>query len=460
MADHKRNIIQLIADDLGLCLRCYGLKNIQTPNIDNLTAEGTKSTHAFASTASCCGSRSTIYTGLHTHENGQYGLAHGYNHFQTHDHIETVPQIFNTLGYQTGIIESKSRDVTWNVSRAEAFFEKAKETNRAFHLTIGFRDPHRDDSREGFGNDEEDVIAANINVPEYRTEDVEIPSFISDVPELRTELVEYYKSISRMDVGVGLIMQALKKHGLQENTLVIFVSDNGAPFLNSKTTLYDAGVKLPLIVRCPGSPRSIVNPNMVSFLDILPTCLDWAGATDSAVRTANTGKSPPQFGQSFLSILDSSELLPADKWKQHVFGSHTFHEIQNYWPTRFLRIRNVDGPVMIGKRPLEKYLFRGPEELFDLENDPDEVHNLVGEKEYEADLLDCRAKVEAWQYETNDVWLFKDGISAIASQKHQEMGMKLPDRFDLDLESPGNQVGPHWAPTQPRTVSALHTEFG
>jgi N-sulfoglucosamine sulfohydrolase len=305
---------------------------------------------------------------------------------------------------------------------------------------------------------------------------VEIPFYLSDVPEVRLELVEYYKAISRMDIGVGLIMDALEKHMLAENTLVIFVSDNGAPFLNSKTTLYDAGVKLPLIVRSPGSTRGVVNPNMVSFLDILPTCLDWVGASKANVKTDNTGKSPKRLGNSFLSILESPEMLPDQKWAQHVFGSHTFHEIQNYWPTRFLRtprfkyhrniawrldfpfgtdlygslswegIRNAGGSVMIGKRPLEKYLFRGPEELFDLENDPEEVHNLASNKEYEALLLECRFKVETWQYQTGDVWLFKDGVSVITSEAHQRQGMKLRDRFEVDPLSPGNQQGPHWVP--------------
>ncbi len=113
------------------------------------------------------------------------------------------------------------------------------------------RDPHRDETREGFGNDEDDV--KDIPVPDYKLEDVEVPQFISMSLELRIELVEYYKSISRMDIGVGLILEELAKRGLDKNTLVIFVSDNGAPFLNSKTTLYDAGVRLPLVVRRPGA---------------------------------------------------------------------------------------------------------------------------------------------------------------------------------------------------------------
>lgn len=336
MVENQKNVVLIIADDLGLMLGCYGLKAIKTPHVDQLAAEGSRFTNAFASTASCSGSRSTIYTGLHTHQNGQYGLQHGLNHFQTHEHIETTPQIFRSIGYQTGIIgkvhvgprevypwewfsPSLTRDVRSNAAEAGRFFDKAAHTGRPFHLTVGLRDPHRDETREGFGNDEEDV--RNIPVPNYNPEDVEIPSFISDVPELRTELVEYYKSISRMDLGVGLVLKELAARGLDKNTLVIFVSDNGAPFLNSKTTLYDAGIKLPLLVRKPGGVPGIVNPNMISFLDILPTCIDWAGLNDRDIKTNNTGKSPPRYGTSFLRILDTREPLAAEDWQQEVFGS-------------------------------------------------------------------------------------------------------------------------------------------
>ncbi|KAH7035805.1 alkaline-phosphatase-like protein [Microdochium trichocladiopsis] len=500
-----RNIVQIIADDLGLMLGCYGTRAIQTPNIDKLAAEGTCFTHAFASTASCSGSRSTIYTGLHTHQNGQYGLNHGRNHFQTHDHIETLPRIFASLGYQTGIIAkvhvgprsvypwdwfspSDSRDVAANATEAGRFFDHARETKRPFHLTVGFRDPHRDTTRGGFGNDDGDV--AHIPVPDYQLQDVEIPDFISDVPALRAELVEYYKSITRMDHGVGLIMRELASRGLDQNTLVLFLSDNGAPFVNSKTTLYDAGVRLPLIVRQPGSTaQGVVNPNMVSFLDILPTCIDWATSSSpassaGAPETTSTSLSPPRLGRSFLCILAADKELPAEQWpQQYVFGSHTFHEIQNYWPTRFMRTRRfkyhrniawkldfpfgtdlygslsweglrnsgaavvtetgdseeqeTDTPeVMIGRRRLSRYIHRGPEELFDLVADPHEVENLAARPKHRATLAAMRQAVEDWQYLTDDVWLMKDGASAISSARYQQQGLKLRDRFDFDPKHP------------------------
>ncbi|CZR58869.1 related to N-sulphoglucosamine sulphohydrolase precursor [Phialocephala subalpina] len=485
---NKKNILFLIADDLGKYLGCYGVKSIKTPNIDKLASHGTKFDMAFTSTASCSASRSVIYTGLHTHENGQYGLANGRNHFATFDHVETMPEIFNSLGYRTGIIgkvhvgpesvypweikeESETRDVGWVADAAEAFFMVAKETKRLFHLTVGYVDPHRDLTRSGFGN--KDIHDPRIRVPEIKPKDVEVPPLLSDLSEVRTELAEYYQSICRLDIGVGLILQALERQGLADSTMVCFVSDNGPPFMNSKTTLYDAGIRLPVIIRTPNhSNPGTVNPNMISYIDFLPTLLDWAGAPGH--ETPSKTNSPPRLGKSFLPILESSTVLPESGWQHHVFGSHTFHEVQNYWPTRFLRtrrykyhrnlawrldfpfatdiygslswegIRNTPPPVMVGSRPLKNYIWRPAEELYDLENDPQEVKNLAGEKEYEELMKELRAKLENWQLETKDLWLYRDGVSVVINEHHREAGLRIPDRFEIDVERPGNRDVESW----------------
>ncbi|OZJ01632.1 hypothetical protein BZG36_05628, partial [Bifiguratus adelaidae] len=413
------------------------------------------------------GSRSVIYSGLHTHENGQYGLQHREHHFMTFDHIETAPKLLGDLGYLTGIIgkvhvgpasvypwtvrdESDTRDVTWVAERAEAFFAKAKEADKPFYLTVGYMDPHRDSTRSGFAND---ANYRDVQDMIYDPAKLVVPPFLSDLPEVRLELAEYYRSINRMDQGVGKILTALDKAGLADETLVVFVSDNGSPFLNSKTTLYDAGVRLPLIVRRPGGEPGVINPNLVSFIDILPTFLDWAGHGDLKGN---------RLGRSFLPLLEEKEEVP--DWDK-VFGSHTFHEITNYYPTRFLRtqrykyhrnvawkldfpfsvdlygslsweaMRNIE-PVMIGSRPLKSYVQRPPEELYDLEVDPREVNNLASDPAHTALLLKFRKILEEWQRQTKDPWLYRDGMSVTGIQAHLDAGLKVPDRFDFDISNP------------------------
>ena len=103
MASPSKNCLFIVADDLGKYVGAYGCKSVQTPRLDDLAKQSVKFDLAFASTASCSGSRSTIYTGLHTHENGQYGLNQVATHFQTFEHVDTLPQLFNSSGYLTGV---------------------------------------------------------------------------------------------------------------------------------------------------------------------------------------------------------------------------------------------------------------------------------------------------------------------------------------------------------------------
>lgn len=462
------NILLLIADDLGRMTGCYGEPSIQTPHIDALARSGTQFDMAFTSTASCSASRSVIYTGLHTHETGQYGLHHDHHHFMTFSHVETAPKLMAEAGYHTGIIgkihvgppdvypwttreESATRDVDWVADRAQAYFDARRRADQPFFLTVGFIDPHRDETRGGFGNE-----TFGAKDPEFDPEQVHVPAFLTDLPEVRRELAQYYRSVHRLDRGVGMVMERLQQSGLADDTLVVFLSDNGAPFLNSKTTLFDAGVHLPLIMRLPGQKSGIRNPNMVSFTDLLPTFLDLAHAN----ATPGLRK-----GKSLLPILESTS-LHAD-WEV-VFGSHTFHEVTNYWPTRFLRTprykyhRNVawqldfpfsgdiygslswdairrQDPVMIGQRSLAAYVRRPPEELFDLENDPTEIRNLALEPQAREMLAGFRERLENWQRETNDPWLYRDGVSVRAVQTHLNNGMTLPDRFDFDIDKPAGQ---------------------
>lgn len=496
-----KNILFMIADDLGRNLTCYGSPDCQTPNIDHLASEGTKFDMAFTSTASCSGSRSVIYTGLHTHENGTWGLANGRNHFMTFDQIETMPELFNSVGYNTGIIgkihvgppakypwktndEAKTRDTAWVADRAESFFGTAKTFGRPFMLTIGFIDPHRADAdRGGFGNLDEGYDA-RIKDVRYDPKEILIPRWTTDLPETRQELAEYYRSINRLDQGVGLVLEALERQGFKDDTMVIFLSDNGPPFINSKTTLYDAGVHLPLIIRCPGhTSPGVVSPNLVSYIDLLPTLLDYSGNGH-----LNQPEQTVRCGRSLLPIL--AEQNPLDAWS-YVFGSHTLHEITNYWPTRFFRDRrykyhrnltwqlpfpfatdlymsltwegirnsapNGDG-VKIGLRPLSQYINRPPEELYDLIADPDEIHNLATDSEHEMLLRSMRKKMEDWQVATGDRFLFRDGISATQGQGYmfEDRTMRLPDRFDLDVANPGNR-GPAISWNQDGTIkSTLH----
>ena len=168
-----------------------------------------------------------------------------------------------------------------------------------------------------------------------------MPAHLPDLPEVRRDLADYYESISRLDSGVGLLLDALRETAHGDDTLVIYMSDNGRPFPGAKTTLYDDGIHLPLIVSSPAQgKRGVRNNAMVSWVDIMPTILDWAGVSPPTTQRLA--------GRSILPILEQSDPQGWDR----VFASHGFHEIQQYYPMRALRTREYKYIVNLAA-PLE-----------------------------------------------------------------------------------------------------------
>jgi N-sulfoglucosamine sulfohydrolase len=325
----RRNVVLLIADDLGLDLGCYGNAAIKTPNIDGLAKRGTRFANGFATVSSCSPSRATLYTGLHTHTSGQYGLAHAEHNQHTKANVKSLPGYLKAAGYRTGILAKVhvlprevypfdveapaggGRNVALIAKAAKQFIDESAE--RPFCLVVGFTDPHR--AGTGFANDK-----TYPGVPEVRYDprDVQLPHHVPDRPEVRRDFAEYYQSVSRLDHGVGLVLKVLEETRRADDTLVIFLSDNGIPFPGAKTTLYDPGLHLPLIVSSPAQKkRGIVNEAMASWVDVLPTIFDWTGV-----------KAPPGLaGRSLLPILGEER----PKGWDEVYGSHQFHEVTTFW---------------------------------------------------------------------------------------------------------------------------------
>ncbi len=435
-----RNVLLLIGDDLGRQLGGYGDPDAMTPNIDRLAAEGVRFSHAFAAVSSCSPSRSTIYTGQFVHTNGQYGLAHAAHHGRTHEGIKSIPSYLNEAGYRTGIIAKlhvepasvypftdnlggEGRNVSDLAARARKFFADCGE--KPFFLAIGYTAPHR--GKQGFDNGENrpGVVPAVFDPAKLA-----VPGFLPDLPEVREDLADYHQSVNRLDQGVGMILKVLEESGQAGRTLVIFLSDNGLPFPGGKTELYDPGIHLPLIVRSPpGTKRGIVNAAMVSWVDLLPTVLDWAGVK------------PPKGlpGRSFLPVLEQEK---PEGWDE-IHASHIYHEIPMYYPMRAVRtrthklIRNLahelPAPVAsdltkgaswqaiwkrrvthLGGRTMDAYVHRPLEELYDLDKDPLETKNLAADPASAAVLADLRRRMETWREATKDPWLEKERLDADA----------------------------------------------
>ena len=431
----RRNVVLMIADDLGLDLGCYGNTKVHTPNLDTLARNGVRFSNGFSTVSSCSPSRAVILTGLFSHSNGQYGLAHEPTNQHSFFSIKSLPRRLRAAGYRTGLVgklhvepkdrypfdtvhkgEGGNRDVTEMAEKAKQFFSESN--NKPFFLLVGFGDPHRTSS--GFGSEKNAPATSD---SKYDPSNIGLPYFLPDQPEVRKELSEYYQAVGRMDRGVGLILEALRQTKNTDSTLVIFVSDNGVAFPGAKTNLYDSGIHLPLILSAPiQKKRGITNEALVSWIDIAPTVIDW---TEGSVPAG-------MFGRSLLPILDQERPTGWDT----VYGSHQFHEITMYYPMRMIRTRQFKyilnlahsleyptagdlydsltwkgilrrGDTNLGQRSMQAYLHRAREELYDLEQDPNELKNVAGVAKYADVLAELRTRLREWQKKTADPWTVK-----------------------------------------------------
>jgi N-sulfoglucosamine sulfohydrolase len=448
----RPNIVLIISDDHGTdALGCYGNSNIKTPYLDQLAAEGVRFSHAFCTTSSCSPSRSVILTGLHNHANGMYGLQHTVHHFQSFDSVKSLPIHLQEAGYRTARIgkfhlapestfkfekilsHGKANDMQ-SIGRSPVEMADQctdyvnDEENRPFFLLYAVDDPHRGlpfDNWPGpnpFGNTEKGY--PGVKQIKYKPENVVVPPFLPDTPQSRIELAEYYQSVSRMDQGIGRLVKILKDSGKYDNTVILYISDNGIAFPGAKTTLYEPGMRLPCIVRTPWQDNAgIMNNALISWTDITPTILDIAGSTVNKEEF---------HGRSFKNILEEKEPMGWDR----VFASHSFHEITMYYPMRVIRGRKYkliwniahkleypfaadlaqsttwrgvlkSGSTMYGKRSIDAFKHRPKYELYDLENDPDELVNLADDPKHSSILHENLAQLKAFQERTNDKWVHK-----------------------------------------------------
>jgi N-sulfoglucosamine sulfohydrolase len=472
----ERNVVLIVTDDQSLDAGCYGNGIIQTPNFDALAGDGTLFTHAFCTTASCSASRSVILTGLHNHANGQYGHQHNYHKFNSYANLSSLPVYLSKAGYRTArcgkfhvapesvyqfeqVIPGNTRSPVAMANHCRELIASASA--QPFFLYFCTSDPHRSGSTADelphrpnrFGNPKPGSAGyPGIEEVVYDPAQVVVPGFLPDTPTCRAEIAQYYQSVSRIDQGLGRLIQILKESGQWDDTLLITISDHGIAMPGAKTTVYEGGLRSPCIVRNPYlKKRGVTTDAMISWVDIAPTIVDFAGALDAETgkvtdkitgqidrpaRAAQISKvtEPGAFhGRSFLSLLERES---AEGWDE-VYASHTFHEIQMYYPMRVVRGRKykliwniahqlpfpfasdlwaaptwqaqykLGLDAAYGAKTVGAYIERPQFELYDLEADPHEGHNLAADPQHEALLEAMIAKLKAFQKRTNDPWILK-----------------------------------------------------
>ena len=430
-AEERPNIVFIIADDMAWDdSGAYGHPNIRTPNIDKLASDGMRFDNAFLTASSCSPSRTSIITGLYPHntdaeqlhwplpadkvtfvehlkDSGYWTAQAGKWHLgdAVEDRFDTIYKV-GTSGFQLAPDGKKAvqkGDGSGCENWVRALEERQKD--KPFFLWLAAVDPHRP------------YLDSIVEHP-HRLQDVVLPPYFPDTEEVREDFAHYYDEITRLDNYVGSVVAELDSQGVSENTLILFISDNGRPFPRDKTTLYDGGIKTPWIVKWPKKIKSNSTSNsLVSAVDIAPTFLKLAGLAPLA---------------SFEG-LDFSDLLtdPKKQLRDWVYAEDHWHDYEDYTRAvrtkKFKYIKNfypdlpntpsadafLSGTFTSMLKLKEEGLLteaqltcfelpRPEEELYDIANDMFELNNLSENPDYAEDLAMMRDTLKKIRVQTKD----------------------------------------------------------
>ncbi len=407
------NFVIFIADDQGEGdLGCYGHRVLRTPNIDRLAREGMRFDRAFLTTSSCSPSRSSILTGRYPHNTGAEDL-----HQPLPADQRSLARYLRSASYHCmsvgkwhlGDAEKKNWDrVIECPGRATAenalMLLRTRPRRQPFFFWVASVDPHRpfDENAIREPHDPEDVI---------------VPAYLPDHPLVRRDLASYYDEVTRFDEHVGMVLQELERQDLLDETFIVYLSDNGMPFPRAKTTLYDSGVRTPLLVRYPPLvPRGSVQRGLVSSIDLAPTILALAGIDQDTMS-----------GRSLIPMLKD----PLLAGREAIFAQANWHDFEKFTRSvrteRFLLIRNyywdqplwnsvdsINSLTWVGflqehragrLTPAQRFLLVQPrpfEELYDLQLDPASLNNVVRDAAYGESLNRLRTRLDNWRVETSD----------------------------------------------------------
>lgn len=429
------NIVLMIADDMNWDdSGAYGHPAIRTPKIDGLAKDGLLFRHAYLTTNSCSPSRASIITGRYPHntgaeqlhwplppssltfvkelrENGYYTASAGKWHMG--DHVRgDFDKIYeaSTAGFvlPSGKDGEPAKMVAKQPSGCEDW-ERAldeRDMNKPFFMWLAALDPHREYTEGALE-------------PPHELADVIVPPHLPDTRDVREDLRLYYDEIGRLDTYVGKVLKKLEQQGVANNTVVVFISDNGRPFPRDKTTLYDGGIRTPWIVRWPNKIDAGQTTNaLVSSVDIAPTFLAIAGIETDSI---------PNEGINFLPVLMDS----TTSHREYAFGEDHWHDYEDHArcivDQRYKLIRNdyVDLPSTpsadAGRglswqnmlklqtagelAPAQQACFQAPRpkwELYDLQRDPGELNNRIDDPAYLSVKVRLQTELEKWSARTND----------------------------------------------------------
>lgn len=423
----RPNILLIIADDVSYYdLGCYGAKNVKTPNIDRLCSEGMQFTSAFNSSSMSTPTRHSVYTGMYPMKNGGY-----LNHSRVREDIISMPVYMRQLGYRVGLAGK------WHIRPEYIFpFEKVP----GFKVNCLNPDPSYtlEGVKEFIGRNDEQpfcLVLASINAhlpwtggdpSVFDRAALELPPQMIDTPETRDIYARYLAEVALLDKEVGDMIDILEKKGIYDNTLIIFISEQGTEIAGAKWNNWQPGVKSGMIAKwgghvAPGSKCDAI----VQYEDILPTFIDVAGGKrpkdidGRSIRKVLEGTAQTHRKYAFTQtcIVPEGDPYPIRSvtdgkykliWNMLHDDPYTLKHIENKdWFDSWRKKKDTDKTAY---RLWTRYKTRPEFELYDISSDPFEMENLYGKEEYEKKAECLKKQLDKWMTEQNDLGIESDKL--------------------------------------------------
>lgn len=422
----RPNIVWIVVDDMSCHFGFQGEKRVRTPHVDRLAREGVVFENAYATAPVCSASRSAMITGMYQTSIGAHHHRSSRGVHKTHlpPGVRTVPELFREAGYFTCSAEFEG-------NRPEDFKRAGKED---YNFTYRGSDLY--DGTDWSGRAEGQPFFAQVqlrggklrNVQKWQKEavaglenkvspaDVTLPPYYPDHPAFREDWADYLNSVQYTDREVGLILARLDREKLLDNTIIVFITDHGISQARGKQFLYDEGAKIPFIVRVPDRRDcASVRKELIALIDLAATSLAWAGVEIPPWIQARDlfaeNHQPREFVAMARDRCDETE----DRIRAIREGN--FKYIRNFHPLRpYLQpcaykdakpwmqpLRDLHkAGELNAAQALQLADTRPEEELYDLINDPFEIHNLADEPEQKDRLVRLRRVLSHWENESGD----------------------------------------------------------
>jgi len=449
-AAKRPNILWLVGENLHPSdLGCYGAKDVHTPHLDALAAQGVRYTRVFATNPTCAPSRSAFFTGMYqTTTDTHHMRSHRDDDFRLPPGVRPITHWLRDVGYFTANIKTVGGhsvgtgklDLNF-VNEGPIYHENSSDwsalkSRQPFFAVVNSEEVEYDIyDRQSAKKPRVKWVGEDIHVQHAKPETVAPPPYYPDHPVVREEWARYLNSVSGMDVRIGQVLAQLRADGLEDDTVIIFFGDNGRLEPRGIHWCYDSGLRVPMIVRWPKNfpapaqiKPGVVNEQVISLLDVTVTTLAIAGLScPPLMQSRNFLTDPPRpFAFAARDRIDETvqRIRSVHDARYHYIRNYTdgptFASLNRYKEKCFLiypLMRRLYAEGKLTGPPRDLMERRGPsEELYDTQTDPHEIKNLVRSTrpEHRDALTRLRTALDAWITETGDRGVSPEPPSIVA----------------------------------------------